>query len=381
MKPVKDFFRKVKDHFIPSARNVYRPHVLRRPFLVFFLAVILTAEGVFVFDLVARQYAFNFLASVLPGEVIALTNTERVDNNVGRLSENALLDAAAQAKADDMAAKGYFSHVGPDGKEPWAWITGAGYGYNSAGENLAVRFSDSTDVVNAWMASPTHRANIVKPVYQEIGVGVAQGTFQGQPATFVVQYFGTPLSTGLAAAPEQRLAVASAPAAPEEAASPASAPAGAAASADVQGAETQEAAAEGTPPVEEQPQAATAPEPVTASAPVEAASQHSQTPWSSFARELVRGDVQPGGAILWVLGGTATLLIIALALAFFVHIQVQATDMLVGGAVVAVVAISFLALNVKTPYSEHANYQSAAVFGAMPHSGGFIDSVAASTQQ
>ncbi|HVU79861.1 MAG TPA: CAP domain-containing protein, partial [Candidatus Paceibacterota bacterium] len=141
MKFLGDFFKKFKDHFIPSSRNVYRPHVLRRPWLVFFLAVILTAEGVFVFDLIGRQAAFNFLASVLPGEIIALTNDERADNQVGQLRENGQLDAAAQAKADDMAASGYFSHVGPDGKEPWAWITGAGYSYRSAGENLAVRFS------------------------------------------------------------------------------------------------------------------------------------------------------------------------------------------------------------------------------------------------
>jgi hypothetical protein len=133
-------------------------------------------------------------AAVVQSQVIALTNTERAQNDVGQLTENAQLDAAAQAKAADMAAKGYFSHVGPDGKEPWAWIAGAGYDYEYAGENLAVKFTDSSDVVNAWMASPTHRANIVKPEYTDIGVGVADGTYQGEPATFVVQYFASPAS-------------------------------------------------------------------------------------------------------------------------------------------------------------------------------------------
>jgi hypothetical protein len=357
-----NFFKKTKDHFIPSPRNVYRPHMLRKPWLIFFLTVILTAEGLFVADLISRQSAFNFLASVLPGEVIALTNNERADNNVGQLSESAELDRAAQAKADDMAAKGYFSHVGPDGKEPWAWIAEAGYSYKSAGENLAVRFADSSEVVNAWMASPTHRANIVKPVYQEIGVGVAQGTYQGEPATFVVQYFGAPLA-GAQAAPQ--ISLAPAPAAVIENPSP-----------QVQGAET-ESTSSAAPII---PTAAAQPEAAPSLSAPSAAAPHNEIPWSSFARELVRGDVQPNVGVLWVLGGVATLLIIGLALAFIIHIQVQATDMLVGGAVVAAIAISFLALNYKTPFVESGNQQAAAVFGALPTSGGFIDATAASSE-
>ncbi|MES2202804.1 MAG: CAP domain-containing protein [Patescibacteria group bacterium] len=138
----------------------------------------------------------EFSAAVIQSEVIALTNTERVQNNVGVVTENALLDKAAAAKAADMAAKGYFAHVSPDGTVPWHWIVSAGYNYKYAGENLAVRFNDSAEVVNAWMASPTHRANIVKGQYTQIGVGIADGVYQGQPATFVVQYFASPAVSG-----------------------------------------------------------------------------------------------------------------------------------------------------------------------------------------
>ncbi len=134
----------------------------------------------------------EFSAAVIQSEVISLTNTERVQNDVGVVTENALLDKAAAAKAADMAAKGYFAHVSPDGTVPWHWIVAAGYNYKYAGENLAVRFNESADVVNAWMASPTHRANIVKGQYTETGVAVADGVYQGQPATFVVQYFASP---------------------------------------------------------------------------------------------------------------------------------------------------------------------------------------------
>lgn len=105
---------------------------------------------------------------------------------------NDLLSAAAQLKANDMAAKGYFAHVSPDGKTPWYWIDKVGYSYDYAGENLAVNFIDSADVSNAWMASPTHRANILNPVFKEVGTATAVGTYKGRNAIFVVQLFGTP---------------------------------------------------------------------------------------------------------------------------------------------------------------------------------------------
>jgi hypothetical protein len=257
-----NFLRNLKDHFVPSEGNVYRPHILRKPWLIFFLTVILTSEGVFIADLVGRQSAFNFVAAVLPGEVIALTNGERSANNLGTLTQNTALTAAAQAKADDMALNGYFSHVGPDGKEPWAWVKAAGYNYQYAGENLAVRFNDSSEVVNAWMASPTHRANIVKPQYTEIGVGVAQGQFRGESATYVVQYFGAPRQT-----------TAALPAAPVTSA-------------------TKTATASTTPtPVSPQVAGAeTAAAPVPTAHPTSVTPQPTPSPFNSFARSLLSSD-------------------------------------------------------------------------------------------
>ncbi|HYF13190.1 MAG TPA: CAP domain-containing protein, partial [Candidatus Paceibacterota bacterium] len=296
MKKLNDLFHDFKDHFIPNERNVYRPHILHRSWLLFFLTIALTAEGVFLVDLVARQSAVDFLAAVLPAEVIALTNSEREGNGLQSVRENPTLAAAAQAKAQDMAVKGYFSHVGPDGKEPWTWMREAGYNFQYAGENLAVRFNDSSEVVKAWMESPSHRANIVKAVYTDIGIGVAQGTFQGHSATFVVQYFGTP--TGTRIGPADRV---QADADLE--------PGGALA--QVEGAQT----------------------PVNTELAYEA---QPQSPLSSFARELVRGESEPSMVVFWILGAVAAIMIAGLALAFFIHIQIQPTDMLVGGTVVAV---------------------------------------------
>lgn len=192
------FLRTLAAHVMPGAHNSYRPHLLRRQWLVVFLGITLTAEAILLGTLTLRQAGVPFLAAVVQHEIINYTNVARMQQGGLALTENPLLTAAAQRKAEDMAAKGYFAHNGPDGKEPWAWIREAGYSYRAAGENLAVRFVDSQDVIDGWMNSPTHRANIVKGVYTEIGVGVAAGTYKGAPATFVVQHFGAPLNAGAA---------------------------------------------------------------------------------------------------------------------------------------------------------------------------------------
>lgn len=195
------FLRDVKDFFIPSPANAFRPTLWGRQPLLLLLGVILVTEGFLVMNLFGRYAMEDFLAAVVGSEIIELTNAERAHARVEGLQENELLALAAQRKAEDMAKQGYFSHLGPDGKLPWVWVAEAGYDYHFAGENLAVRFVDSGDVVEAWMASPSHRANIVKPFYTEIGVGVAQGSYKGSAATYVVQFFGAPQGSALAAAP------------------------------------------------------------------------------------------------------------------------------------------------------------------------------------
>ena len=89
-----------------------------------------------------------------------------------------------------MLAKGYFSHNTPSGQTPWDLITASGYNYITAGENLAVNFTQAENVETAWMNSPDHRANILNKSYQNIGIGIAQGLYQGHQAIFVVQMFG-----------------------------------------------------------------------------------------------------------------------------------------------------------------------------------------------
>lgn len=126
-------------------------------------------------------------------DLIALTNYERVINKLSPLSTNNQLTKAAEAKALDLKNKDYFDHFRPgDGKKPWDFIEEAGYQWRVAGENLARGYQTSGQVVAAWMASDTHRKNILNYRYEEVGIATIEGTKDGLPVTITVQMFGTP---------------------------------------------------------------------------------------------------------------------------------------------------------------------------------------------
>lgn len=122
------------------------------------------------------------------------TNEERTSRGLKALTTNSKLTTAAQNKAADMAAKDYWSHVSPTGKTPWAFITEAGYSYQTAGENLAYGFATSSDTVTGWMNSSEHRANILNTSYTNIGFGIINiPNYQGEgPQTLVVAMYASP---------------------------------------------------------------------------------------------------------------------------------------------------------------------------------------------
>jgi len=132
------------------------------------------------------------LGTVAAGRLITLANEYRSVDGTPALVENPLLKSAAEAKAHDMAARGYFSHRTPEGNDSWVFLDRAGYVYTVAGENLAVNFTESNTVTDAWVRSPTHRANITNPEFTNIGVGTAQGVYKGREAMYVVQFFARP---------------------------------------------------------------------------------------------------------------------------------------------------------------------------------------------
>ncbi|MFJ9928895.1 sigma-70 family RNA polymerase sigma factor [Streptomyces misionensis] len=121
------------------------------------------------------------------GQVIALVNQERAKAGCSPLTEDPQLGRAAQAHSDDMAARHFFDHVNPDGADPGQRITAAGYRWSTYGENIAMGQQTPASVMNSWMNSPGHRANILNCSFRNIGVGVHDGT--GGP--WWTQDFGT----------------------------------------------------------------------------------------------------------------------------------------------------------------------------------------------
>lgn len=189
----------LKKHFIPHRGNSHRPHFLRvenaRTILVLVVVLELLVFVLPSLTFVARVNHHTNLANVLPGVLAVLTNDEREVNNLPDLVVSPILTKAAEMKAQDMAEKGYFAHTSPEGKTPWYWLDLVGYTYDYAGENLAINFSDSKDVTEAWMNSPTHRANIVKSTYREVGTGIATGMYKGRETIFVAQVYANPRNT------------------------------------------------------------------------------------------------------------------------------------------------------------------------------------------
>ncbi len=192
MDTLHDVLHSIINHFIPHEGNDFRPHLLQRGAFLGLLAMVVLTFTLANFQALLWQSSQWLVGAVLPAVVIDLTNVQRQENNLSTLTRNPVLDAAANLKAQDMARNSYFAHNSPTGVSPWHWFEQAGYSYVYAGENLAVYFTDSSAVVDAWMKSPTHRANIVGPHYTEIGVGTAKGTYNGFDTVFVVQLFGAP---------------------------------------------------------------------------------------------------------------------------------------------------------------------------------------------
>jgi len=133
-------------------------------------------------------------ASYASEQIISLTNIRRAENGLRPLVSNTLLSNAAQAKVADMFSNNYWAHFSPQGTSPWNFITAVGYKYIYAGENLARDFDNPSAVVNAWMASPTHRGNLLDENFKEIGVAVSGGNLGGREGVLVVQMFGSSIT-------------------------------------------------------------------------------------------------------------------------------------------------------------------------------------------
>lgn len=150
------------------------------------LALVLVGLAVNIFW-TSRTGVLGANTNVTASQLLSDTNLERSHSNEDDLALNNKLSAAAQTKANDMVSKNYWSHVTPDGKTPWNFITASGYTYYTAGENLAYGFANAEGVVDGWMNSSEHRANMLSNDFTEVGFGIATApNFLGHGKTTVV---------------------------------------------------------------------------------------------------------------------------------------------------------------------------------------------------
>jgi len=197
---MKEFLRHL---FIPHHRNNYRGKILHHSTL-FVLILFLTFSS---FSSISLKHiskdVLGIAYSITDSDMLTYVNKARAENNLQPLVMNDVLAQAALAKGKDMFSKNYWAHFAPDGTSPWYFIRNSGYQYTYAGENLAKGFTDSKDVVDAWLASPSHRENILSDKYQDMGFAILEGSLQGEDTVLVVQMFGKNPYTEAAAVPSE----------------------------------------------------------------------------------------------------------------------------------------------------------------------------------
>ncbi len=194
MKKLKNFIAHL---LIPKEENNFKGKALHIDFLTYYLIFALVTS--IVFKRVGTNFnnVLGFATDITVDKLYQLTNEERQKNGLATLQYNAKLADAAQKKAQDMFTKNYWAHYSPDGNTPWQFILASGYQYEFAGENLAKNFLFSQGVIDGWMNSQTHRDNILKPEYSDVGFAIVNGVLNGEETTLVVQEFGKPLTASV----------------------------------------------------------------------------------------------------------------------------------------------------------------------------------------
>ncbi len=182
--------RFLRHFFVPYLSNNHRAKALHLDSMLCY--VLIFAIFNFGVRIMHREFpnVLGYATDIRVDQLLGGTNAKRQELGLSPLTYNVTLSQAAALKAQDMFANDYWAHNSPEGKTPWTFIQQAGYTYTVAGENLAKNFSTSQGVIDAWMASPTHRDNIIKPAYQDIGFAIVNGVLNGEETTLVVQMFG-----------------------------------------------------------------------------------------------------------------------------------------------------------------------------------------------
>jgi len=220
--------RKLKDKlihfFFPWHTNNQKARLLHPEIIILFVLKLIVIQVGIQFLPASGLKILGYAANISPDEVIRLTNEKRVEAGLFPLEANGTLAQAAQIKGADMLNKNYWAHVAPDGTQPWKFFLDAGYRYRYAGENLARDFTNPNSAVEAWMASPTHRDNLLSANYKEIGIAVVEGDLNGVDTTIIVQFFGTKYADTIPAVPVAEVVPSTSSPAPTPTGSPTAAP-------------------------------------------------------------------------------------------------------------------------------------------------------------
>jgi len=181
-----------KHHFLPHKEDKKRAKLLHHNFFHFYSAVFILFVVVISVSKTLLPGVLGYDSEIKVSELLQKTNEIRVQNGLSKLVLNEKLSNAAKAKADYMFKNNFWAHTAPDGTEPWDFILQNNYDYAYAGENLARNFYYSSEVVQAWFNSPSHRENLLSGNYDEVGFAVVSGVLDGYETTLVVQMFGRP---------------------------------------------------------------------------------------------------------------------------------------------------------------------------------------------
>jgi uncharacterized protein YkwD len=183
---------KLKHYLIASPENNYRPWILSKTALVCFCL------SIWWLRLFMPGYinVSTGAPGLDPADLMSRINIERTNRFLPPLLHNTKLSAAATIKSQDMIDRDYFAHVNPNGDYVWPVVEAQGYKpYQALGENLAIDFTTPQALVNAWMNSPGHRANIVNEKFEDQGMAAILGQYENRDSYLVTNIFGTLFKT------------------------------------------------------------------------------------------------------------------------------------------------------------------------------------------